>query len=144
MLNKPEIVIATPGRLIDIIMNSKSIELGNIETLILDEADKLLEMGFKDSIVQILKIINENSDVENRQTILLSATLSKEIKELSELALVNPTIIQEEKQQNSVNANIKLSQYIIKITEDTDLERDAFLLTLCLKHFHRKTIVFFN
>jgi len=74
-------------------MNSKSIELGNIETLILDEADKLLEMGFKDSIVQILKILNEQSDVENRQTILLSATLSKEIRELSELALVNPTII---------------------------------------------------
>lgn len=65
MLNKPEIVIATPGRLIDIIMNSKSIELGNIETLILDEADKLLEMGFKDSIVQILKILNEQSDVQN-------------------------------------------------------------------------------
>lgn len=97
MLNKPEIVIATPGRLIDIIMNSKSIELGNIETLILDEADKLLEMGFKDSIVQILKILNEQSDVQNWQTILLSATLSKEIRELSELALVNPTIIQEEK-----------------------------------------------
>ena len=47
-------------------MNSKSIELGNIETLILDEADKLLEMGFKESIVQILKILNEQSDVSNR------------------------------------------------------------------------------
>lgn len=57
MNNKPEIIVATPGRLIDIILNSKSIELGNIETLILDEADKLLEMGFKDSILQILKIL---------------------------------------------------------------------------------------
>lgn len=95
--NKPEIIVATPGRLIDIILNSKSIELGNIETLILDEADKLLEMGFKESILQILKILQEQSDIENWQTILLSATLSKEIKELSDLALKNPSVVQEEK-----------------------------------------------
>ncbi len=50
-MNKPEFVIATPGWLIDIMMNSKSIELTNIETLVLDEADKLLEMGFKEMIL---------------------------------------------------------------------------------------------
>jgi len=91
--NKPEIVVATTGRLIDILMNSKSFELGNIETLVLDEADKLLEMGFKDMILKILAMLKEQSDVVNRQTILLSATLNQGIKELAELALTSPVII---------------------------------------------------
>ena len=63
---KPDIIIATPGRLLDIMMNSKSIELGHIETLVLDEADRLLEMGFFEMITKILQIIQESSDVANR------------------------------------------------------------------------------
>lgn len=47
-------------------MNSKSIELGHIETLVLDEADRLLEMGFFEMITKILQIIQESSDVANR------------------------------------------------------------------------------
>ena len=96
--NIPDIIIATPGRLIDIMMNSKSIVLSQIETLVLDEADKLLEMGFKEEIEQILKLIKQDSEIENRQTLLLSATLTKDIEKLSELALTNPIKITETRQ----------------------------------------------
>lgn len=141
---KPDIIIATPGRLLDIMMNSKSIELSHIETLVLDEADRLLEMGFFEMITKILQIIQESSDVVNRQTLLLSATLSKDIKQLADLALKSPEIILEKKQQNSVHANLKLSHYFVKLRESTKMERDAVLLTLCIKHFTRKTVIFFN
>ncbi|CAI2386644.1 unnamed protein product [Moneuplotes crassus] len=117
LMDKPDIVVATPGRLLDILMNSKSIYFNNIEALILDEADKLLEMGFQEMIEEILKNIKKDSDVENVQTCLFSATLTKDIKRLASLALRDPKLISEAKQQNSVNAYLKLSHYIVKVPE---------------------------
>ena len=72
----PEIIIATPGRLIDMLYNYNTISLENINILVLDEADKLLELGFKDAIMEILEIIKKNN---NRQTLLFSATLNTKI-----------------------------------------------------------------
>ena len=96
-------------------MNSKNIHLNSVEIVVLDEADKLLEMGFQDMIEELLKSVKRDSDVSNIQTLLFSATLSKDIKKLASLTLKNPQMISESKQQNSVNAYIKLSHYIIKV-----------------------------
>ena len=52
---QPDLVVATTGRLLDHIHNTKGFTLENIEILVLDEADKLLEMGFKDELMEILK-----------------------------------------------------------------------------------------
>jgi ATP-dependent RNA helicase DDX27 len=68
--NGPDFVIATPGRFVDHLMNSKSIHLEDIEVLILDEADRLLQLGFKYEIQEILACSNPD-----RQTLLYSATL---------------------------------------------------------------------
>lgn len=54
----PDIIVATPGRLIDLLLNSKNIYLNTIDTLILDEADKLMEMGFEQLCTEVLKHIN--------------------------------------------------------------------------------------
>lgn len=51
----PDLVIATPGRLIDHMHNTKGFSLEHVEVLVLDEADRLLEMGFKDELMEILK-----------------------------------------------------------------------------------------
>lgn len=115
LIDRPDIIIATPGRLLDIIMNSKNIYFNNIEAVILDEADKLLEMGFQEMIEELLKHFKKDSDVENIQTLLFSATLTKEIKRLASLALRDPLMISELKQQNSVNAYLKLSHYIVQV-----------------------------
>lgn len=115
LVERPDIIIATPGRLLDIIMNSKNIFFNNIECVILDEADKLLEMGFQEMIEELLKHFKKDSDVENIQTLLFSATLTKEIKRLASLALRDPLMISEVKQQNSVNAYLKLSHYIVQV-----------------------------
>mmetsp|Transcript_41049 Transcript_41049/g.47221 ORF Transcript_41049/g.47221 Transcript_41049/m.47221 type:complete len:351 (+) Transcript_41049:860-1912(+) len=112
---RPDIVIATPGRLLDIVMNSKNIYFNAVETVVLDEADKLLEMGFQGMIEELLKSVKKDNDHENIQTLLFSATLTKDIKRLASLTLRNPQMIAEAKQQNSVNAYLKLSHFVINV-----------------------------
>ena len=68
-------VVSTTGRLLDHIHNTKGFTLDSVEILVLDEADKLLEMGFKDEMMEILK----NCSNPNRQTLLVSATLNQDI-----------------------------------------------------------------
>jgi ATP-dependent RNA helicase RhlE len=75
--NGVDIVIATPGRLMDH-MNRRSIDLSKVEIFVLDEADRMLDMGFVDDVRQIASVMSKN-----RQTLLFSATLSSEIKALA-------------------------------------------------------------
>ena len=84
-LSRPyEILVATPGRLIDHLERNR-IDLSRIELLILDEADRMLDMGFIEPVEHIVK-----QSPASRQTLLFSATLSKEIYKLSEKLLKNP------------------------------------------------------
>jgi ATP-dependent RNA helicase RhlE len=83
-----DIVVATPGRLLDHV-SQRSIDLSRLETLVLDEADRMLDMGF---IRDIRKVLNELP--RQRQTLLFSATFSKEIKKLASEFLQQPAEIQ--------------------------------------------------
>ncbi len=83
-----DIVVATPGRLLDLVLQ-KAINLSHIEILVLDEADRMLDMGFLPDIRKILKLLPEK-----RQNLLFSATFSNEIKKLAEGFLRNPKMIQ--------------------------------------------------
>jgi superfamily II DNA/RNA helicase len=79
-----DIIVATPGRLIAL-LNSENTNLGNVKHLILDEADRMLDMGFSDDIQRIVKQLPQN-----RQTILFSATMPTKIKKLAAAILTNP------------------------------------------------------
>jgi len=83
----PQIIVATPGRLIDH-MKRGTIKLDHITTVVLDEADEMLNMGFIDDINLILA-----ATPGNRQTLLFSATMPKPIQELAEKFLKDPSII---------------------------------------------------
>ena len=83
-----DVVVATPGRLLDL-MQQKKIDLSGIEVLVLDEADRMLDMGFIKDIHKILKVLPAQ-----RQNLLFSATFSKEIRRLAKDLLNNPTEIQ--------------------------------------------------
>ena len=85
---KPDIIICTPGRMIDLTRNSRGVSLDDIEILIMDEADRLLDMGFKDEIAQLLSHIPKN-----RQTLLFSATLTDDVKALANVSLKNAQTI---------------------------------------------------
>ncbi|WP_223069950.1 DEAD/DEAH box helicase [Paenibacillus caui] len=81
---KPQIIIGTPGRLLDHI-NRKTIKLDDVQTVVLDEADEMLDMGFMDDIQSILKMVPED-----RQTMLFSATMPPNIQKLAQQFLKNP------------------------------------------------------
>ena len=143
MKNKiPDIIITTPGRLLDLIYNNKNLSLEHVNILVLDEADKLLELGFKDAIFEILELIKKN---RNRQTLLFSATLNPKLLDLGEHALNNPIKIKIA--QSAILTN--LSQSIIRIkftnlTENIYEKRMAYLITIINKKKLNRTIIFFN
>jgi ATP-dependent RNA helicase RhlE len=84
----PRVIIATPGRLMDHI-DRKNVNLDNIMVLVLDEADRMLDMGFAPDIKKIMKSIPEK-----RQTMLFSATMPKEIEALAQSLMSSPTRIE--------------------------------------------------
>jgi len=83
-----EIVVATPGRLLDHV-EQKSVSFGQVEVLVLDEADRMLDMGFIPDIKRILALLPKE-----RQSLLFSATFSEEIKRLADAMLRQPQMIE--------------------------------------------------
>ena len=79
-----QIVVATPGRLIDLI-HRKAVKLGNVHTVVLDEADEMLNMGFLDSINEILESVPDT-----RHTMLFSATMPSEVSSIAKNYMKNP------------------------------------------------------
>ncbi len=94
-----EIVVATPGRLLDHV-EQKTVSFGSVEFLVLDEADRMLDMGFIPDIKRILKLLPTT-----RQSLLFSATFSEEIKKLADAMLKSPQLI-EVARRNQVSETI--------------------------------------
>ena len=111
--NGVDIVVATPGRLMDH-MNRGTIKFGCIEVLVIDEADRLFDMGF---INDIRKIVAELPI--RRQTMLFSATMSKEVKALTEGIQKSPIMIQIGQQRNPADT-VTQHVYMIEKPQKTD------------------------
>ncbi|KAL1418939.1 hypothetical protein MTO96_005480 [Rhipicephalus appendiculatus] len=86
------IVIGTPGRLTDHLEHTESFSLANTSWLVIDEADRMLELGFEESISKIVTLWKEQRRVEGT-SVLLSATLTKGVEKLAGLTLENPTTV---------------------------------------------------
>lgn len=85
---KPQIIVGTPGRLVDHMMRRKTIRLDSIKTVVLDEADEMLDMGFIEDIEDILE-----TTPESRQTMLFSATMPEPIRKLAGRFMKDPVVI---------------------------------------------------
>jgi len=115
-----QIIIATPGRLLDLI-NQKIITLSQIEILVLDEADRMLDMGFIHDIRKILKLLPPK-----RQNLLFSATFSEEIKRLAAGILHEPKLIEATKPNSTVSA-------IKQVIHPVDTKRKTELLSMLIE-----------
>jgi ATP-dependent RNA helicase RhlE len=101
-----EILVATPGRLLDHV-EQRTLQLGQVQMLILDEADRMLDMGFMPDLKRILALLPKQ-----RQNLMFSATFSNEIKKLSEAFLSNPTLI-EVARSNATAENVTQKVYLV-------------------------------
>lgn len=129
--SKPDILVATPGRLNDFI-GQGLIKLDKIEVFVLDEADQMLDMGFVRDVEKILKILPKE-----RQTLLFSATMPKEIEKLASGMLKNPVKVKVDPVTSTVDM-IDQSVYFI------DKKNKPFLLTHLLKKGDIKNALVFT
>lgn len=125
----PHIVVGTPGRILKHCQKG-SLKLNRVKTLVLDEGDRMLDMGFHEDIMLII-----DHTPAQRQTLLFSATLPDEIKQISEQIQQNPIDIQVE----SLHDNKKIKQTFYEIQKG---ERLATLISL-LQHFRPESSVVF-
>ena len=126
------IVVGTPGRVMDH-MKRKTIDLSSLKFLVLDEADEMFDMGFRDDMKTIIEKTNDD-----RQTLFFSATFDNEIKEFSKLYQNNPKKVIIEKKELTAE---KIKQYYLELNRNMKTE---ILNRLILIHKPKKSIIFCN
>lgn len=109
-----DILVATPGRLLDLV-NQKKVDLSGVEILVLDEADRMLDMGFINDIKKILAKLPKT-----RQNLLFSATFSDEIKHLADGLLNNPSFIEVAK-RNTASEMVTQTVHMVPQSHKRDL-----------------------
>lgn len=127
-----EVLIATPGRLLDHVQQ-KTANLGQVQILVLDEADRMLDMGFLPDLQRILNLLPKE-----RQTLLFSATFSPEIKKLASTYLRNPQTI-EVARSNATATNV--TQVVYDVAEG---DKQAAVVKLIRDRSLKQVIVFCN
>ena len=127
-----QIVVGTPGRILDHIRRN-TIRLDNVRFAVLDEADEMLDMGFIEDIESILSMTQEE-----RQTMLFSATMPAEIRELSEKYLKEPEFVKIQSKQVTVD---KIKQYYTKVR---NIDKPEVLSRIIKLESARKSMVFCN
>ncbi|KAM9361670.1 putative ATP-dependent RNA helicase DDX27 isoform 1-T1 [Symphorus nematophorus] len=130
----PDVLIATPGRLIDHLHNTPSFELSHIEILILDEADRMLDEYFEEQMKEIIRLCSYN-----RQTMLFSATMTDEVKDLAAVSLKQPVRI-------FVNSNTDVAPFLrqefVRIRPNREGDREAVVAALLTRTFQDHVMCF--
>ncbi|AMD00117.1 DEAD/DEAH box helicase [Halomonas chromatireducens] len=125
-----DVLIATPGRLLDL-HQQKHVDLSHVEILVLDEADRMLDMGFIHDIKKILRVLPEK-----RQNLLFSATFSNEIQALAGKLLDNPAMIEVARRNTTAET---VDQSIYRVDREKKRELLAHLIT---RHSWNQVLVF--
>ncbi|MDB9881934.1 DEAD/DEAH box helicase [Bacteroidia bacterium] len=130
-MHNVNVLVATPGRLLEL-YRAKAVKLDSVDTLVLDEADKMLNLGFKDELDRILSLLPTK-----RQNLLFSATLSPDIQNIERILLHNPLVIYIAPKE----LNIDLIQQVAYTVTD---ERKGPLLRYLIKTKEMKQVLIFT
>lgn len=130
------LIVATPGRLLDHLQNTKGFQIKNLKMLIIDEADRILEIGFEEEMRQIMKILPTE-----RQTMLFSATQTTKVEDLARVSLKKaPVYINVDEHQEMATVKGLEQGYVVCESET----RFLLLFTFLKKNLKKKIIVFLS
>ncbi|KAI9145086.1 P-loop containing nucleoside triphosphate hydrolase protein [Paraphysoderma sedebokerense] len=130
------VLIATPGRLLDHLQNTKGFIFKNLQSLVIDEADRILEIGFEEEMKQIIQILPKE-----RQTLLFSATQTTKVEDLARVSFKNaPLYVNVDEQKTTATAEGLEQGYVVCPSE----LRFLLLFTFLKKNLKKKMIVFFS
>ena len=130
--HSPHIVVGTPGRILKHLVDKRSLNLDNLKMLVLDEADRMLDMGFHDDIMQIIHNMSKE-----RQTLLFSATYPDEIKDVSDKIQKDPVDIR----LASTESENKIKQVFYEVEKG---QRTKALISILHHYKPESTVVFCN
>lgn len=125
------VLVATPGRLLELV-ESNAVHLSSISTLVLDEADKMLNLGFKSEMDKIFDLLPKK-----RQNLLFSATLSEDVNNINQVLLDNPVVIKVASEENNIDL-INQSAYYV------DEDKKGPLLRYLIKYNNMKQVLVFT
>lgn len=129
-MNNVDILVATPGRLLELV-DSNAVHLSEIEALVLDEADKMLNLGFKDEMNRIFALLPKK-----RQNLLFSATLSDDVNNVNQVLLKDPIVIKIESEENTLDL---IDQIAYSVSE----EKKGPLLRYMIKRNNLEQVLVF-
>lgn len=125
------VLVATPGRLLELI-ESNAVHFADLDTLVLDEADKMLNLGFQDEVDRILKLLPKK-----RQNLLFSATLGEDVDSITRLILHDPVVIKIEAEQENLDLINQTGYFVSE-------ERKGPLLRYLIKHNNMMQVLVFT
>jgi len=125
------VLIATPGRLLELV-EANAVHLTEIDTLVLDEADKMLNLGFKEEMNRIFALLPQK-----RQNLLFSATLSDDVSNITRILLHDPLVIKIESEPENIELITQLAYFVTN-------ERKGPLLRYLIKHNDLKQVLVFT
>lgn len=130
------ILISTPGRLLDHLQNTKAFVYHNLQILVIDEADRILSIGFEEEMRQIIKCIPKE-----RQTMLFSATQTKKVEDLARLSIKEKPVYVGVEEEDTKATVATLEQGYVVTPSD---KRFLLLFTFLKKNLKKKVMVFFS
>ncbi|KAG1757878.1 P-loop containing nucleoside triphosphate hydrolase protein [Suillus lakei] len=131
------LIVATPGRLLDHLENTKGFVFRNLKALVIDEADRILEIGFEEEMKKIIKILPN----DDRQSMLFSATQTTKVQDLARISLRPGPLHVDVDKEEATSTVSTLSQGYVVCSSD---RRFLLLFTFLKKNLKKKVIVFFS
>jgi len=130
------LLVATPGRLLDHLENTKGFVFHNLQMLIIDEGDAILKIGFEEEMNKIIKLLPS----KERVTCLFSATMTKKVEDLCRLSLKNPVLVEVAAKSDTATTDSLEQGYVCVDAAD----KFKLLFTFLRKQLNKKVMVFMS